>query len=263
MSVKSSKNSNSLGTVSRAFDLLVTLAGGNVVNVINCFQRIINDPDYRRQVWCAMTGKSIAYKITKKEWIEREYETMFHLLILEEEDRNRDSDILRNIQNMANTVKGLNSNHHFVPSHLDLEGLETVARNVGIKINGSFDRVDYGINTTTEVLECDTSAMMTPTNSVHHPFLLNYEEQEKWAKGQGGDGLTSVEETIYLIIRHFMAYNRMPFMGGTISCCNKGVREKTSLTVVFHANEGLSVSWGHHGPGYRHCGAIARKSSEF
>lgn len=247
MSVKSL---HSLGTVARAFDLLVTLAGGKIADVINCFQRIITDPIYRRQVWLAMTGKLVISEMTQDEWIERESNTMDQFGLPTDENR-------RQIERLAKSGK-FGVNHYFAPAGLARKQLIELARKVGIKIDDSPYCDGRELPTEAGVLECDPFAIMVPANVEHHPFNLDAEEQEEWAKGQGGDGLTSAEEILYLLIRQFVAYGRILFMGGWIRCRNRHDGDE-SLDVGFAAGRGLSVDWGDRSYRDWRCGAVARK----
>jgi hypothetical protein len=248
MSVKSS---NSLGVVARAFDLLATLAG-SIEEVIRCFQRIVDDPVYRRQVWLAMTGKSIVTEMTKEEWIEREAAALTHFF---PEDQRFIMDKL--VEKMADTLD-FGINQYCVPAGLDRKQLIEIARKVGMKINSSPHCDGQEIPTEAGLLECDLSAMMNATDSDNRPFNLNADEHKAWAAEQGGDGLTSAEETLYLMIRHFMTFGRILFMGGWIRCRNWH-HDGESLFVGFFATDGLYVY--HVDPSFRDwsSGAIARK----
>lgn len=71
------------------------------------------------------------------------------------------------------------------------------------------------------VFTCDLSRIMTPTNRKGHPFWLNYKGQLVWAQEQGGNDLTSAEETLYLLARAYIALGHFPFAGGMIRCRNR------------------------------------------
>lgn len=248
---------NSLFVVSEAIQRLVSLADGNLEMVLRCFQRIIDDPVYRQEVWLAMTtGRRVTVGIAKEDWTLRETRAMVELGLLEF-DTNKGSDIEMGIRKAANGGKfGLN--YYFVPADLTRKDLIELAYKVGIEVNRSSYCVGQSLPTKAEILDCDLSAIMTSTNVDHHPFLLGYGEHEVWARDQGGAGLTSVEETLYLIIRHFMTFGRILFMGGLIRCRNThNVNE--SLSVEFEVNDGLTVCFTRHSNRDRHCGAIARK----
>jgi hypothetical protein len=239
---------NSLFIITDAVKRLVMLAGDNRETVLRCFQRIIDDPVYRRQVWLAMTGQLLVTEITKQEWIERETNAMRALGLLEE-------DALR-IEIMANR-DGVGINRYFIPAGLTRKDLVELAGAMGIKLNDSPHCDGQKLPTEAGTLECDLSAIMTSTNADHQPFLLNYDEHEAWAKAQGGDGITSAEEALYLLIRHFMAFGRILFMGGWIRCRNPH-DAAFSLSVAFNADAGLNVNYDNHSNRNWHYGAVAR-----
>lgn len=247
---------NSLSIMSEVVMRFKKLAGDNLETVLRCFQRIIDDPVYRRQIWLAMTGQLLVTEITitKEEWVERETNAMRALGLLVEDAVQNDA--LR-IEIMANR-DGVGINRYFVPAGLTRKDLIELARKAGSKINDSPHYAGQELPTEAGVLDCDLSAIMTSTSADHQPFLLNYDEHEAWAKAQGGDGLTSAEEALYLIIRHFLAFGRILFMGGWIRCRNSHGADY-SLAVGFDAGAGLDVLYDI--PSFRswYFGAVARK----
>ena len=256
MSVKSSPN-HSLGRVARAFDLLVSLAGNGTQAfqaVLACFQRIVDDPVYRRQVWQAMTGNVTVTEITSSEWVGREIAAIERLELTGDEES---VDYKLAINAMAETGQ-YGPHHYFVPAGLTRKQLIELARGLGIKINSSPPCDGQELPTEVGVLECDLAAMMQSTDGNHRPFNLNAEEHNAWAVEQGGNGLTSAEQTLYLVIRHFMAFGRILFMGGWIRCCNSHGADY-SLGVVFGAEDGLGVFCGGLGSRSWRWGAVSRK----
>ncbi|MFH0912055.1 MAG: hypothetical protein V1807_00080 [Patescibacteria group bacterium] len=230
---------NSLFVVAEAIRRLVTLAGENLEMVLRCFQRVIDDPVYRRQVWLAMTGKLIVNEMSKDEWIERETNAMIQLGLMDAVVE--ENDALR-IKQMA-TKGQFGINHYFIPSGLTRSRLLELAAKVGIKLNSSPNCDGDEIPTEAGMLECDLSTIMQSTDSAHRPFNLDYNGHLAWAKEQGGSDLTSAEEMLYLLIRHSMAFGRILFMGGWIRCRNRrgsGFR----LLVSFDAGDGLRISYG-------------------
>jgi len=245
---------NSLFIVTEAVKRLLTLANNNSELLLRCFQRIIDDPVYRRQVWLAMTGKLAVEDITKEEWIERETNAMIQLGLLDEEVVINDK--LR-IKQMAGAGK-FGANQYFVSAGLTRKQLVELACKVGIKINNSPHCDGQEIPTEAGVLECDLAAIMTSTGPDYRPFNLNADEHEAWANEQGGDGLTSAEEALYLIIRHFLAFGRVLFMGDWIRCRNSH-GPGSSLKVDFYAFIGLDVGWDNRSYRSWSYGAVARK----
>jgi len=229
----------SLFVVTEAIRRLVTLAGENLEIVFRCFQRIIDDPVYRRQVWLAMIGKLVISEITKDEWVERETNAMRQLGELDENAVVNDE--LR-IKQMVNAGH-FGINHYFVPAGLTRSRLLELAAKVGVKVNSSPNCDGDEIPTEAGVLECDLGAIMQSTDSSHRPFNLDYNSHLAWAKEQGGSDLTSAEEMLYLLIRHFMAFGRILFMGGWIRCRNRH-GSSYRLSVRFYADDGLNVYCG-------------------
>ena len=247
---------NSLFVVADAIRRLVTLAGGNLEMVLRCFQRVIDDPVYRRQVWLAMFGKLVISEITKEEWIERETNAMIHLGLMSKEADANDIDVAR-IKQMADAGQ-FGINRYFVPVGLKRYRLLELAAKVGIKLNSSPSCNGDEIPTEAGVLECDLSTIMQSTDSAQRPFGLDYNGQLAWAKEQGGSDLTSAEEMLYLLIRHFMAFGRILFMGGWIRCRNRR-GSSCRLGVRFGAGRGLFVHCSRVGRSVWHWGAVPWK----
>ena len=254
MSVKSS-HTHTLGVVARAFDLLVTLAGDTLAEVTRCFQRIIDDPGYRRRIWLVMTGKLVVDELTMDEWIEREINVMKTLGLFDEETA-------RQIETMANRVLyNLYSTHYFVPKGLTRERLIELARGAGIKIDDSPHRKGEELPTEAGILWCLLSEIMVPTDDHYRPFNLNYEQHERWVKELGGDKLTSVEEMLYLLIRQCMVSGRVLFMGGSIRCRNsRDANDSLTIGAIRGGiNDGLSVGCTTRSLSHWTCGAVAQQ----
>ncbi|MFH1088789.1 MAG: hypothetical protein V1719_03030 [Patescibacteria group bacterium] len=236
--------------MAEALRRLVTLAGGNLDTVLRCFQRIIDDPVYRRQVWWAMTGKLVISEISKEEWIEQETNAMIQLGLM-------DNDALR-IKQMADKGE-FGVNHYFAPPGMIRSRLLELAAKVGIKLESSPNCTGESRPTVVGVLECDLSTIMQPTDSVHRPFNnLGYDGHLAWAEEQGGSDLASAEEILYLLIRHFMAFGRILFMGGWIRC-RSGHGPSDQLRVYFSHDGGLGVDCGGDSNFCRNLGAVPRK----
>ncbi|MFA5009925.1 MAG: hypothetical protein WC553_01665 [Patescibacteria group bacterium] len=244
---------NSLFILGEAVKRLVTLSGDNLETVLRCFQRIIDDPVYRHQVWLAMTGKLVVNEITPQEWLEREAQALIRLGLAEE-----DGGIPDEVRRALRGDSGIN--HYFIPGGLNRTHLIGLARKIGMKINSSPNCDGEELVTEAGTIECDLSAIMNSTDAEHRPFNLNADEHNTWAIEQGGDGLTSAEEALYLMIRHFMAFGRVLFMGGWIRCRNSYARGAAdSLSVGFSTDGGLRVGYGDRSDRYWGYGAVARK----
>lgn len=226
------------------------LADDDLMTVVNCFQRIVNEPEYRRQVWLAMTGKLLVTEMTQDEWVERESNIMDQLGLLND-------DIQCLIEQLAKAGK-FGVNQYFVPKDLTRQQLIELARKVGIKINSDPHCNGQELPTEAGTLECNLSTIMQPADSSHRPFNLDYDEHEAWVKEQGGDGLTSAEEALWLIILAYKQFGKVPFMGGWIRCRNTHDADE-SLPVDFHADDGLLVYWDLRSHRYWYSGAVARK----
>jgi len=218
-------------------------------------QQVINDPVCRRSVADALMGQMISpTPMTKREWAERETKAMRTLGLLDEEAVQNDALRIEMIANRG----GCGMNHYFIPADLTRERLIELARKVGIKIDDDPNCNGEEILTEAGVLECDLATIMNSTDGEHRPFNLNYDEHDAWALAQGGDGLTSAEETLYLMIRHFMSFGRILFMGGWIRTRN-ACDADCSLDVCFFAGCGLFFFWFSRSFRSWSYGAVARK----
>lgn len=189
--------------------------------------------------------------MNSKEWFEREKAAM-------EEKRFGITGQETAIAKAAAHVFGVN--HYFVPAGLDRKKMIKLADKAGIKVkfNSSPNSEGEEIPTEAGVLECDLSAIMTPRGPAHRPFDLDADEHLAWAKEQGGDGLTTAEETIYLLIRAYMVFGNVSFRDRWIRCRNHGGSDSQLLVGVW-AGSGLRVRYGRGGHRSSDCGALARK----
>ena len=239
-----------LFTLGEAFQRLKTLAGGNGERIGRYVQRIVNDPLYRKQVYLAMAGKLIVDEMTQAEWIEREANALARLAELGLPKVSA-GELERAWQ------EGMGAHHRFVPTGLTQRQLLDVCKAAGIKMS-SLDILGESLPTEAGVIEHDLVSMMSPTDADHRPFLLNFEEQVVWAKEQDGVGITSVEETLYLLLRAKVDLCLIPFIGGWIRCRNKsGTGEPCG--VVCDAGGGLWVYSGDLEYRYWDRGAFPRK----
>jgi len=225
-----------LGAVWEAILRLLKLMTPNQLE--DGLKQIINSTIRRQRVADALVGKFDAVvEMSKAEWIERETNAMIHLGLMSKEAAT-DIDVAR-IKQMADAGQ-FGINRYFVPVGLKRYRLLELAAKVGIKIKSSPNYDGDEIPTEAGVLECDLSQIMQSTDSAHRPFNLDYNSHLAWAKEQGGSDLTSAEEMLYLLIRHFMAFGRILFVGGWIRCRNRH-GSSGRLRVYFFAGCGLVV----------------------
>ncbi len=250
MSVNLSESSK-FSVIGKMWELILCLLKVlSEVQLMNGIQQVINDPFRCHIVADALIGKMAAVEeMTQSEWIERETNTLSQLGLIGHEVA---------IQQMA--TQASSQYGYFIPAELTRSQLLELASKMGIKLHSSPNCVGDEISTQVGVLECNLSEIMTPTDPDHSPFNLNCKEQEAWAERQGGKGLTSVEETIYLLIRAFLQFGQIPFMGGWIRCRNHRGSER-SLFVSFNIVRGLDVYWDALDYCHWRCGAIPWKFS--
>ena len=190
--------------------------------------------------------------MTKKEWIEREQVGLKWL----------DMEISGNTLT-ALWKDGFGSNHYYVPQGLTRTVLLTAFQKLGLKLPGEVSAADYkdGEQLPTEAggLEQNFEKIMTPTDERHRPFMCNEDEQNAWAKELGGEGLCSAEEVLYLLLRAFLTFGRIPFMGGWIRARNAAPVQDSSVGVRWGAGGGLEVFYGSRSEQDWDYGAVARK----
>lgn len=180
-----------IGIVYEALLRLVALAGDSWESLTRMFQRVIDDPLHRRQVFAALSGINVQMvEMTKADWVERELSTFRRL-----------SEFGLPMPTEAEIVnayfEGCSPNHRFVPNGLGRRQLLEACQKAGIKLyENSPKSADYdggeALPTERGTLDCDLSTIMTPTDAKHRPFMLNFAAQVEWSKEQGGDGITSV-----------------------------------------------------------------------
>ncbi len=251
-----------IGIVFEALLRLVTLAGDSWESLARMFQRVIDDPLHRKQVFAALSGVNAQMvAMTKAEWVEAEW------VEREQSTLRRLSEFGIPMPTEAEVTnaycEGCTPNHRFVPPNLGRRQLLEACHKAGIKVNGNDPKkADYdgGDKLLTERgrLECDLTTLMQPTDAKHRPFMLSHDQQVEWAKEQGGDGITSAEETLYLILRAWVELGRVPFMGGWIRCRNRH-GSGDSLGVYWSADRGLGVYCGRLGYDRWGYGAFSRK----
>lgn len=115
------------------------------------------------------------------------------------------------------------------------------------------------IPTKRDIITCDFQTIMKPTDMSGHPFNLNIDEQIAWASEQGGDGIMSAEEVVYLFVRSLIE-NQLPLWGGGSIRCRNAFGSDRSLSVCWFTGAGFNVSGcGRSGRRWP-LGALPRKS---
>lgn len=203
------------------------------------------DPILRSKVGALLRGETISDPIKPQDWVDREMEVGQDLakcgLPLFDQGQ---------VETAAEMGVGIH--HRFVPAfskeNVGRRRLLEVAEKLGIKLNGgnakSADCDGEEIPNKAGIFTIDYNMIFAPTNSEHHPFMLNYDQQWSWACEQGGNGFSTVAKTLYVaVIRPRVELGKLPYMGGSIRCqdaCGSGF----SLHVRFCADDGLDVvSW--------------------
>ncbi|MBI2588415.1 hypothetical protein HYW31_01725 [Candidatus Berkelbacteria bacterium] len=220
-----------MGIVWEALLRLVKLPGSNWEALTRFFQQIINDPFYRKNVFAVLAG--CPQMVTRKDWVEREGNVLTRLTEL-------GIPVINPPYLEGQWQEGFTKHHRFLPDNLSRQQLLEACQKAGLQIYGNnpdlADAMKDELPTETGVLECDLGTIMVPTDAQHRPFLLLLDEQIKWAKEQGGDGILSAEETLYLLLRAWVELGKIPFMGGVICC-----RNADSLGVSWRPGIGLRV----------------------
>ena len=107
------------------------------------------------------------------------------------------------------------------------------------------------------VIRCNFSKLMR-ADLDGRPFSLNAQKQNEWAMENGGDGLTSAEETVFLWLRCLIEEGRPLWSVGSVRC-RSGYGSESSLSVRFHADGGFEVDFWHLRATHWSLGAVPRK----
>ncbi len=228
------------GTVTGAVALLEVAGANN-----QWFQGIRDFPATRNAVLTAGNG-SLPAVMSKDEWIETEANLALRKIELGlPEPASPVHDLIA-----RHHRDGYGAHHHFQLPGCNQEPLLQAMLDLGAKLNGGkveTARFKDGeaIPTAAGVFQCDLSRMMMPTDLNHRPFNLDYAGHDQWAKEQDGIGMSTVEQTLDLMLGALILFTRHTFMGGWIRCRN-AYGSGRSLSVILNAGRGVNVSWTSH-----------------
>ena len=238
------------GSIQRAFsnsgqvnDVDIALGKAGLTPVLS---QLMVAPSIARQVADVLTGSNVKGAMSKNEWVERELAEVTTLF-----DWGMSSYLSKiDADCVARAWKtGHGLSHLYVPRGL---GLLTLAHNMvpasGVKTDLDNKRATLrryndvtGISTRAGVLVCDLQCIMSPTDKYLRPFSLSKLDQfSAWAQDQGGSGLSSVEEALYILLRAIRRTGFMPFAEGKIVCCNES-RDNTFMAVSHTLHDGLRL----------------------
>ena len=115
------------------------------------------------------------------------------------------------------------------------------------------------IRTSPCIFRADLSRLMEPTALAGRPFNLTTDEQEQWAREQGGSGVTTVEKAAYLAIRSVAERNLPPWGSGAFLRCANACGSGSRLAVNWSVGDGFVVVSAYL-EGYWNGGALPEKS---
>ncbi len=238
-------------------------------------QATIDDPIARRCVASALKGE-VATPITQDDWLEREAEILSQICDSGKGSGMFSVESLRPALNRAVEEWGEPTEHwRVIPGAYTLPDLFEILYRLEDKWQEDHSGKSFlcgrrkeewwrtsdtyqPIATELGVMVCNLETCANPTDLDGAPYYLNREEQEAWVKTQGAEEMMSAEEVIYLFIRSIMGLSRPLWPAGTMRCRNN-TGSGGSLSVYWHARDGLSVS-GWHDVGPSWCiGALPRK----
>ena len=257
-----------LGTTARAMALLEQHHG---VTVGDVQRAVIDDAVRRARVAAVLRGEAVPESVELKDLLEREKSYVVLICQMAEVKYPGDNQIEAVLSKAEKEWGGLTEHDRVIPAGLTLGGLRQlfIAFNEtnapGFKLYDSFRNRWWAENkdiqllpTQLGVIRLDLGSAMLPTNLAGHPYFLSYEEQEVWAKAQGGDGLTSVEETLCVFSRSGLEFQRPLWPAGSCRCRNS-YGGAGSLFVRWFAANGLCVAHWHRADHDWALGALARK----
>ncbi len=179
--------------------------------------------------------------------------------------------VAHHLRKAENVWGELTEHYRFIPGGLDLPELYQVLYQLDDWSEGnSFlydtrgeewwrtdDKIEH-IPTDLGVLDCNLTTANYMTGMDGAPYNLNLNQQENWARQQGGDRLMSAEEILYLFVRSIKERSLPLWAFGSARCRDTSGLD-CSLYVRWNAGEGLHV--GYWGVDAQHpsLGALARK----
>ncbi|MFY9484270.1 MAG: hypothetical protein WAP74_01450 [Patescibacteria group bacterium] len=114
------------------------------------------------------------------------------------------------------------------------------------------------LRTTVGVIRCNFATVMEWSDLDGRPFNLSREKQIAWAGEQGGNGITTAEQNVYLNVRSLMERSLPLISLGSLRCQNR-CGSAHSLRVRCHAVYGFLVGRWHGGHARWPLGALPGK----
>lgn len=239
------------------------------------FKQAVSDQICKSSVGAALRGELVLDKIPFDQILERECMVVQIVLGWSGLKYSGDNKVEAALRRAEAEWDGLTSHDRVIPGNLDLTrlfqavyGFNDYCKSegkTGIKLGHEpnkewwrSDKQAKSLPTYFGVLRQDLTVAMQPTDLTGSPFYLNADEHEAWARERGGDGMTSVEETLYLFLRSAYEYGRPLWGVGWVRCRNT-YGSDSHLALYWDAGDGLRVGrWGPVDRGWAG-GCLARK----
>jgi hypothetical protein len=200
---------------------------------------------------------SVAGSLDPREWIDRE-------LAIGDELTKYGLKPFNICQVVCASSGTISRDHRFLPGGLELQMLLRFFNNwSSVKGNQRVNPPGHGtdlreaenVPTKVGIINCNFVKVMQPTGLDNRPFLLNLRKQVVWAREQGGSGIMTAEQVIYLLIRS-MVERRLPLWAyGEVRCRNTYGPDRT-LTVGWGTIYGFSTFWAFSHTALHYLGAI-------
>ena len=220
---------------------------------------VIVNPGFRAQVKNSFNGRHPGIATISKElWVERESAVLLRLIELSLE-------VGSSMQHVTSAWReDFTVHHRYIPAGFTRSNLLSAfvlldASPIKQQLKQAVDSFSTTLPTEAGVLISDLEKIGRPTDAQHRPFGLERDEQEIWSKDQGGDGLLSAEEVLYLFLRSRIELGFIPIVGIWIGCQNSSHSQYGQLGVIFDTCYlGLCAHYKDAGNG-RNWACVARK----
>lgn len=126
------------------------------------------------------------------------------------------------IRHIDQVYRNFGPDDRYVPGGLDAVVLVNGLPSLGVKVRErkippKFEKIPGESG----VISCDIGSVMRPTDLQDAPFMLSMERHIEWANMQGGQGIMSAEEVLYVLARSAVEFQRLPFSSGWVRTRNK------------------------------------------